>query len=82
MKKRHVLKVLLAVACVSATTVLAANSSMVKGNPDSKIYHKSTCKHYAAKGSTSEFTSEAEAVKAGYKGCKKCSGTKKKSEQK
>lgn len=70
MKRRHLLKMMLAAGLVCATAVLGAE--VLKGNPDSKIYHKSTCKHYAAKGATVEFQSEAEAVKAGYKPCKKC----------
>lgn len=82
MKRSTLLKTLLVGAIVCSTAVFAAESTAVKGNPDSKVYHKSSCKHYAAKGSTKEFASEAAAVKAGYKGCKKCSGKKKESEEK
>jgi len=82
MKKRNLLKALLAATLVCATATFAAEGPAVKGNPKSKIYHKPTCKHYTAKGTTVEFKSEADAKKAGYKGCKKCCPTKKKTEKK
>ena len=82
MKRSNILKAMLAGVLVCATATFAADSSAVKGNPDSKVYHKAACKHYAAKGSTAKFASEAEAKKAGYKGCKKCSDSKKTAEQK
>jgi methylphosphotriester-DNA--protein-cysteine methyltransferase len=63
-----------AIACTTA--VYAAAPAPVKGNPDSKVYHKAACRHYAAKSSTKEFKSEADAVKAGYKPCKKCAAPK------
>lgn len=72
MKKRSLLKTLLAAMLVCAFTAFAEGDAAIKGNPKSKIYHTSTCKHYNAKGSTKEFKSEAEAQKAGYKACKVC----------
>ena len=72
MKKRNVLKTLLAVALVCTTVTYAGEGAAVKGNPKSKVYHKPACKHYNAKGTTVEFKSEAEAKQAGYKGCKIC----------
>lgn len=85
MKKRRVLKVLLAATLVCVSMAYAGEGAAIKGNPKSKVYHKPACKHYAAKGSTVEFKSEAEAKKAGYKACKICckakaadEGTKKK----
>lgn len=72
MKRRNWLT-FVAVAMIACTAVVfAADPAPVKGNPDSKVYHKAACKHYAAKGSTKEFASEADAVKAGYTPCKKC----------
>lgn len=84
MKKRSLLKALFAAAFVCASAVLAEEAAPIKGNPDSKIYHKSTCKHYAAKGCTVEFKSEQAAVEAGYKPCKLCAAPKseKKTEKK
>lgn len=85
MNKRSVLKILLAATLVCTSVAIAAGGAGVKGNPKSKVYHKAACKHYSAKGSTAEFKSEAEAVKAGYTGCKQCckpSATDKKSAQK
>lgn len=81
MKKRNLLKALLAATLVCATVTFAGEDSAVKGNPKSKIYHKPVCKHYTAKSTTVEFKSEAEAKKAGYKPCKKCSTPKKKTEK-
>ena len=63
-----------AIACTTA--VYAADPAPVKGNPNSKVYHKATCRHYTAKSSTKEFKSEAVAVKAGYKSCKQCASPK------
>ena len=76
MKKRNLLKALLAATLVCATVVIAKESSAVKGNEKSKIYHKSACRHYAAKSTTVEFKTEGEALKAGYKACKRCSKAK------
>jgi methylphosphotriester-DNA--protein-cysteine methyltransferase len=76
MKKRSMLKVLLATTLVCASMAFAGEGAAVKGNPKSKVYHKSACKHYAAKGSTVEFKSEAEAKKAGYTACKVCGKAK------
>ena len=84
MKKRTLLKSLMAVALICASVSFAAEGIAVRGNKTSKIYHKPTCKHYAAKGSTEEFKSEAAAIEAGYKLCKRCSAPKaeKKTEKK
>jgi methylphosphotriester-DNA--protein-cysteine methyltransferase len=86
MKKRNLLKALLAVTLVCATAAIAEKSAVVavKGNKSSKVYHKPTCKHYTAKGSTEAFKSEAEAITAGYKACKQCgkAKAKKKDEKK
>jgi len=82
MNKRSLLKSLLAAMLVCTTITFAGEGAAVKGNPKSKIYHKPACKHYAAKGSTAAFKSEAEAKKAGYTPCKQCGETKKKAENK
>ena len=55
---------------------LVAHAEPVKGNPDSKIYHKAECRHYNGKGSTKAFASETEAKEAGYMGCKQCATPK------
>jgi hypothetical protein len=64
MKKRSVLKTLLAMTLVCVSVAFAGEGAAVKGNPNSKVYHKAACKHYTAKGSTAGFK--------GYKGCKQC----------
>jgi hypothetical protein len=75
MRKRNLLKLLTAGMVVCATLAFAAGNTPVKGNKTSKIYHKQACKHYASKGSTEAFESEAGAQKAGYKICKQCAKT-------
>ena len=62
------------IAC--STAAFAADPVPVKGNPDSKVFHKAACKYYTAKGTTKEFKTEADAVKAGYKPCKRCAAPK------
>ncbi len=81
MNKRSLLKSLLAVTLVCATVTFAGEGAAIKGNPQSKIYHKSACKHYTAKGTTTEFKTEADAKKAGYKSCK-CGKAQKNTEKK
>lgn len=76
MKKRSMLKILLAATLVCASAAFAGEGAAIKGNPKSKVYHKPACKHYAAKGSSVDFKSEAEAKKAGYTACKVCGKTK------
>lgn len=76
MNKRNWLKLMVVAAITYTTAVYAAGPAPVKGNPDSKIYHKTACRHYSAKSSTKEFQSEGEAVKAGYTPCKQCAAPK------
>ena len=76
MKKRTWLKLMIVAAFACTTAVYAANPAPVKGNPNSKVYHKAACRHYAAKSSTKEFKSEPDAVKAGFKPCKQCAAPK------
>ena len=74
MNKRNWLKLMTIAAIACTTAGYAVAPAPVKGNPDSKIYHKAACRHYTAKSSTKEFKSEPEAVKAGYQPCKQCAG--------
>ena len=78
MNKRKLMKTLLAAVLVCASVTFASETASVtvKGNKKSKVYHTAACKHYNAKGSTEEFKSKAEAVKAGYKPCRKCGKAK------
>ena len=82
MKKRNLLKGLLAVTFICATVAMGAETPAIKGNPKSKIYHKPACRHYAGKNTTVEFQTESEAQKAGYKACKQCNKPKKTAEKK
>lgn len=45
-----------------------------RGNPSSKVYHNSSCRHYKSKGASKVFASPAEAKAAGFKPCKVCKG--------
>ena len=76
MNKRNWLKLMIVAAIACTTAVYAADPAPVKGNPNSKVYHKAACRHYAAKSSTKEFKSEPDAVKAGFKPCKQCAAPK------
>jgi methylphosphotriester-DNA--protein-cysteine methyltransferase len=81
MKKRNLLKTLLATTLICATATFAAEvpavkGTAVKGNANSKIYHKPACRYYAAKSTTVGFNTEAEAQKAGYTACKQCDKAK------
>lgn len=64
------------IACVTTAVAAEKAAAPVRGNPDSKVYHKAACRYYKVKGSSKEFKSEAEAVKAGYKPCKRCGAPK------
>ncbi len=77
MKRRKWLSLMAVATIACAATAFAANTASVKGNPESKIYHKPACRFYNAKSSTKEFKSEAEAKKDGYKPCKQCATPKK-----
>lgn len=76
MKKRNWMKTLLAATLVCASVAFAADGVAVKGNPNSKVYHKPACQHYNAKGSTVEFSSEEKATQAGFHACKQCGKAK------
>ena len=76
MKKRTLLKTLMAAVLVCATATLAGEVTTVKGNPESKVYHKPDCRYYGAKSTTVVFKTEAEAQKAGYTACKRCGKAK------
>jgi hypothetical protein len=68
-------KVMVILALVfSFSTVFAAD---IKCNAKTKTCHKVECRHYNCKDCTKTFQSEQEAVSAGYKFCKRCSGESK-----
>ena len=45
-----------------------------RGNPESKIYHNSSCRYYKGKSVSKTFASPADAKAAGYHPCKVCKG--------
>ncbi|MDR2945201.1 MAG: Ada metal-binding domain-containing protein [Candidatus Adiutrix sp.] len=75
MKKLAMLSVFVMVA---ALALLFAGSSPaladVSGNTQSKIFHNASCRYYGCKACTRIFATAAEAIKAGYRACKKCGG--------
>jgi len=89
MKRRNVLSTLFAAFLVGVTVTFAADVAgtakatpvekklPIKGNAESKVYHKSTCQYYKSKKTTVVFKTEADAKKAGYRACKKCFPKKK-----
>ncbi len=76
MKRSKWLKLMTVAMIACLASAFAAETGPIKGNPESKIYHKPACRFYNAKSSTKEFKSEAEAKKAGYKPCKQCATPK------
>lgn len=53
---------------------LALAASEYHGNPTTKVYHNSSCKHYNCKKCTVVFKSAKAAQKAGYRACGICKG--------
>lgn len=45
-----------------------------RGNPESKIYHNSSCRYYKGKSVSKTFASPADAKAPGYRPCKVCKG--------
>ena len=45
-----------------------------RGNPESKIYHNSSCRYYKGKSVSKTFASPAGAQAAGYRPCPVCKG--------
>ena len=45
-----------------------------RGNPESKIYHNSSCRYYKGKSVSKTFASPADAKGAGDRPCKVCKG--------
>lgn len=64
------------IACAASAYSAETAPAAVKGNPNSKVYHKAACRYYKSKSSSKEFKSEADAKKAGYKACKQCAAPK------
>jgi len=50
----------------------SATGGIYHGNTKSKIFHKSSCRHYNCKNCTRTFNSREEAIQAGYRPCKIC----------
>ncbi len=62
--------------CEGKEGVATANRQprALKGNPNSRMLHGPSCKHYDAKGTTEKFSDMDQAVKKGYRLCSICRG--------
>lgn len=47
-------------------------SIVYRGNTQSHIFHRSSCRHFGCKNCTRVFSSREEAINAGYRPCKVC----------
>lgn len=65
---------LIAAALLGAALVSVAADSepQYKGNPDSKIFHKSGCRYFTNANCTAVFSTREVATAAGYAPCKVC----------
>jgi len=72
MKRRNMMKTALLGTLICTMAAFGGESAAIKGNANSKVFHRPDCHHYSAKGSTVSFNSEAEALKAGYTACRQC----------
>lgn len=76
---RNLLTRMVASLCLAALLAapgaeLALAAREYRGNPTTKVYHNSECKHYNCKKCTVVFKSAKAAQKAGYRPCGICNG--------
>lgn len=57
----------------SEDAVLETDTPLFKGNAETLVFHRITCKFSQGKKCTSEFATREEAMEQGYKPCKVCS---------
>jgi hypothetical protein len=62
----------IAVAVLGAVCISLAQETPLKGNPDSKVFHKSSCRYYTNTNCTATFSTSAAAAEAGFSACKVC----------
>ena len=81
MKKMLAILMILGLVCSSSGLALSAPKAApqkmeagYRGNPESKIYHNSSCRYYKGKSVSKTFASPADAKAAGYRPCKVCKG--------
>ena len=84
MKKMLAILMILGLVCSSSGLALSAPAQQAapapameagyRGNPESKIYHNSSCRYYKGKSVSKTFASPADAKAAGYRPCKVCKG--------
>lgn len=63
---------LIAAAVLGAACISLAQEAPFKGNPDSKIFHKSGFRYFSSTNCTAVFSAPSEAAAAGYAPCKVC----------
>lgn len=83
---RHIFTSYLCAALLLLSLILSYNLFMAtqadaakaqhnyRGNPNSMIYHNSSCRYFNCKACVVSLSSPAEAKKRGYRACKKCKG--------
>ena len=81
MNRRNLMGLMLAATVAIAASAISESGAAVRGNPKSKVYHTSSCKHYTSKGASTEFKSPAAAQEAGYAPCKTCNRPETKSDK-
>lgn len=59
---------------VLVSLAFAAQTAPLSGNPNSKIYHNSSCRYYTCKACTVQFPTREAAEQQGYRACKVCKG--------
>jgi hypothetical protein len=72
MKKLAIIIAAVLSAALVSIAADAGTETTYKGNPDSKVFHKSGCRYYSNTNCTAVFSTSADAVKAGYSACKVC----------
>jgi methylphosphotriester-DNA--protein-cysteine methyltransferase len=72
MKKLAIITAAVLSAALVSIAADAGTGTPYKGNPDSKVFHKSECRYYSNTNCTAVFSTPEAAVKAGYTACKVC----------
>jgi len=72
MKKIAIIAAVVLSAAFVSIAADAGTETTYKGNPDSKTFHKSSCRFSSNTNCTAVFSAPEAALKAGYNACKVC----------
>ncbi|NOU35339.1 MAG: Ada metal-binding domain-containing protein [Kiritimatiellaceae bacterium] len=72
MKKLAIITAAVLSAAFVSIAADAGVETTYKGNPDSKTFHKSSCRFFSNTNCTATFSAPEAALKAGYNACKVC----------